>query len=142
MMAVAFLDMSSVPPTAETWLAEILLSDQTACSLSGRGPYRHHKDHIAQLEPIFAALSGTVPFGGLSKLSQAVHISDSTLSHWKKLPKVDPSWRPSRRASAHPAEFSPIYKKPSCKEFKPLTLIEAFTLATKTFAMIHKFFVK
>jgi hypothetical protein len=85
------------PPTAETWLAEIPLSDQSPFSFYCCAPYCHH---ITQLEPIFRALSGTIPFGRLSTLSQAVRISDSTLSHWKKLLKVDPSWNPSRRAYA------------------------------------------
>jgi hypothetical protein len=36
------------------------------------------------------------------------------------------------------AEFSQISKtKPSCNEFKPLSLIEVFNIATKTFAMTH-----
>jgi hypothetical protein len=50
----------------------------------------------------FSPFSGTIPFGGLLKLSQVVHINDSTLSHWTKLLKVDPSERPSRRANAAP----------------------------------------
>jgi hypothetical protein len=48
MVAVSFLEMSSAP-TAETWLAEILLSDQSSCSFDRRVPYRHHKDDITQL---------------------------------------------------------------------------------------------
>jgi hypothetical protein len=102
MVVISFLETRSVPPTPETWLAEIPLPGQLPCSFYRRVPHRHHKDHIAQLEPIFRSLSGTVPFGGLSKLSQVVHINDSALSHWTKLLKVDPSWRPPRRADAAP----------------------------------------
>jgi hypothetical protein len=94
--------MSSVPPTAETWLVDALGEDPSTCTLYRRAPYHPHKDHVAQLEPIFRALSGTVPFGGLSKLSQSTHISDSTLSQWKTKLHADPTWRPSRLAYAMP----------------------------------------
>jgi hypothetical protein len=94
--------MSSVPPTAEAWLEEVLGPDRSPCSLYRRPPYQHHKDHVDQLEPIFRALAGDVPFSGLSKLSQALRISDSTLFNWKKNLRTNPSWRPSRRAYAIP----------------------------------------
>ena len=94
--------MSTVPPTAEAWLFDVLGSEGSPSTLYHRPPYHPHKDHVAQLEPIFRALSGNVPFGGLSKLSQSTHIPDSTLSQWKKTLHLDPSWRPSRRAYAMP----------------------------------------
>jgi hypothetical protein len=61
------------PSIAETWLAEIVLSDQSPCSLYRRVLHRHHKGYIAQLERIFRVLFGGILFGDLSKLLQAVH---------------------------------------------------------------------
>jgi hypothetical protein len=122
-VAASFLEMRSVPPAAEAWLAEIILSDQSLWSLYRRVPYRHHKDHITELEAIFGALSGTVPFSGLSKPSRAVHISDSTWSHWKKLLKVDPPWRPSRRAHAAVRRiFTDLQEKALLRRIEPTYL--------------------
>jgi hypothetical protein len=67
-----------------------------------RQPYQHHKDHVGELEPVFRALSGAIPFGGLTKLSLATNIRDSTLSSWKKKLESDQSWRPSRLAYRQP----------------------------------------
>jgi hypothetical protein len=53
---------------------------------------------VEKLDPIFRALSGTIPFGGLTKLSLATNICDSTLSSWKKKLEFDQSWHPSRPA--------------------------------------------
>jgi hypothetical protein len=94
--------MSDTPPTTERWPATVLSPEHWPYPLYHRAPYHHHKDHTNQLEPICQALCGDIPYGGLSKLLQAIHISDSTLSHWKKMLMVNSSWRPSRRASAMP----------------------------------------
>jgi hypothetical protein len=58
----------------------------------------HHKYHVQDLEPVFHALLTDIPFGGLTKLSRATNIRDSTLFSWKKNLEQRPSWRPSRRA--------------------------------------------
>jgi hypothetical protein len=81
--------MSSVPPTAESWLAQVLPPELLKHPISHRPPYQHHKDHMGELEPILRALSGTIPFGGLTKLSLATNIRDSTLSSWKKKLEFD-----------------------------------------------------
>jgi hypothetical protein len=63
----SFVPMSSVPATAEEWLAEALSQDHAHCSLCRLAPYHHHKDYIGQLEPISQAPTGDIPFGGLTK---------------------------------------------------------------------------
>jgi hypothetical protein len=57
---------------------------------------------VEELEPIFRALSGTIPFGGLTKLSLATNIRHSTFSSWKKKLEFDQSWCPSRAAYRRP----------------------------------------
>jgi hypothetical protein len=54
------------------------------------------------LEPIFRALSGYIPYGGLSRLAGRVGLKVTTLSSWKRMLARDPAWRPSRDAYALP----------------------------------------
>lgn len=94
--------MSSVPPTAEAWLAGVLQANRSSPGPYRRLPYQHHKDHIHELDFVFRALCDEIPFGGLSLLSKQTRISDSTLSTWRRQLQKDPNWRPSRRAYAAP----------------------------------------
>jgi hypothetical protein len=57
-----------------------------------------HKDHLAQLEPVFQALCSDIPHGGLTALSEITKINDATLSQWKKNLQSDPRWHPRRSA--------------------------------------------
>jgi hypothetical protein len=94
--------MDAEPPTVESWLANIFPSGGTEFPLYKRGPYQHHKDNRLALEPIFRALSGYIPDGGLSRLAGRVGLKVTTLSCWKRMLARDPTWRPSRDAYALP----------------------------------------
>jgi hypothetical protein len=69
--------MISVPPTAESWLAQVLPPEVWRQPIY-RPSYQHHKDHVGELEPIIRSLSGEIPFGGPTKLLQATNIRDAT----------------------------------------------------------------
>jgi hypothetical protein len=82
--------MSRVPPTAESWLARVPRPEVWKQPIYHRPPYQHHKDHVGEVESIFRALSGDIPFGGLTKLSQATNTRDSTRSSIASLQGIEP----------------------------------------------------
>jgi hypothetical protein len=76
--------MDPEPLTPAAWFATIFPpSHVTSTPIYKRRPYHHHKDNFPELEPIFQALRGYIPFGGLAQLSRRINIAESTLSTWK-----------------------------------------------------------
>ena len=100
---------SPIPPSdpifplkdpVDKWLARHFPNDQLLAAFYKREPYHSHKDHVQDLENVFAALSEPIPYGGLVRLSTLTNIKPSTLSTWRVNLMNDPSWRPSRQAYA------------------------------------------
>jgi hypothetical protein len=87
----------SIPAqSVEEWLAGV-----PAQSPYKRVPYRRHKDHIPELEPIFRAIQNPVPTGGLAALAKRDDIPGSTLRTWKARLEEDRDWRPSHEAYSY-----------------------------------------